>query len=163
MRNDSGTILRPFRAPFLGHFLDHFWGRFLVRPHRFLLASAPQKYSIFLMNFQLTIPAGLGGAESWESLKVDNSSFQFNYWIIHHPNCCESSEFLQTFTIIQPSSRGGTFWQHFGCHSGSVSASIPGSFLAPFRTHFGIHFGAAFATNTSKTKRFGCLGGSERG
>ena len=31
------------------------------------------------MNFQLTIPAGLGWDESLESLKVFNSNFQFNY------------------------------------------------------------------------------------
>ena len=101
-----------------------------------------------LINFQLTIPAGLGGAESLGSLKVYNPSFQFNHWIIHHPNCCESFEVLQTFTIIQPSSRGGTFWQHFGCHFGSVSASISGSFVAPFRTPFWDPFWGTFCNKT---------------
>ena len=105
-------------------------------------------YSIFLINFQLTIPAEPGGDESLESLKVFNSNFQFNYWIIHHPNCCESFEVLQTFTIIQPSSRGGTFWQHFGCHFGSVSGSISGSFLAPFRAPFWDPFRGTFCNKT---------------
>ena len=49
-------------------------------------ASDPQRevllvqYS-FLINFQLTTPAGLRGVESMESWKVINSNFQFNYWI----------------------------------------------------------------------------------
>ena len=52
-----------------------------------------------LMNIQLTIPAGLGWDESLESLKVFNSSFQFNYW---SPNSFESSEVdFQRFKFSQ--------------------------------------------------------------
>ena len=119
------------------------------------------------MNIQLPIPAGLGGAESLESLKVFNSNFQFNYWIIHPPNCFESSEVdfkVSNFRNNSASKPWGYFlvsfwvffWVHFGVHVGVIFGSVPGSLLGSALEHL-LH------QNTSKTKRFWCFGGFGKG